>query len=482
MNDKEIRHLINAAAENPETDMTVSADEVKSLVMAKIGAEIKNSDQVYTESIKYTEPTFVTRKKNIKPYLAAAAACAGIVCAVGYFAIGSTVVDLSAGGVSESGSFAEEGGIDEVLTKKEEETSEAPLEEIRTDKSIVEIKLLDGYTITYDHSVSHTSHTTVNGQNTTDILELRNGRLWFIGNGENIDVAEAAGDKSYYIYSYYNEGSQSEHKLVIGNTAEPLECGYFEMYRGREDGRWHAQGKNCYVFDDVGQLLQSPIADGYKQWVYDAVREFDLTAFDKKTADRIAEGEVIDMETTIYITGSAMPIFADNDAVDADEEYPLTDDPVDERFRLLDGSTVRARLTSDENTLVHESGSDGKELFAAEDGRIYFIGSGEHIDITDSIGEDKAYVYTYTHPERNIKHYFIAGGSADSFGYAEVFPYPNTNFWEYNGINLYCNRFIDDNSSLICYQPWLYSALNELNIAPNGGSSGYKDFSYLFND
>lgn len=61
------------------------------------------------------------------------------------------------------------------------------------------------------------------------------------------------------------------------------------------------------------------------------------------------------------------------------------------------------------------------EAFAQMRGdRLYFIGNGEEIDVTDEIKEDKPYYYTYT-DGYGLTHYMVIGysGSLDNFGIYE---------------------------------------------------------------
>lgn len=55
-----------------------------------------------------------------------------------------------------------------------------------------------------------------------------------------------------------------------------------------------------------------------------------------------------------------------------------------------------------------------------EDGRLYFIGNGENIDITDMTSMEKPYIHTYTDAD-GIEHLLIVGGTPENFGMTEFY-------------------------------------------------------------
>lgn len=54
-----------------------------------------------------------------------------------------------------------------------------------------------------------------------------------------------------------------------------------------------------------------------------------------------------------------------------------------------------------------------------EDGRLWFVGGGERVDVTDLIDENTPYIYEHTDPDTGIRGYLILGGTVDNFGWAE---------------------------------------------------------------
>lgn len=127
-----------------------------------------------------------------------------------------------------------------------------------------------------------------------DIFEIEDGKLWFTGNGERIDVAEAAGDKDYFIYRYTPEGSIDERIVIGENTGEVddvEEVGYLEIYSvyDAEHGVYtHYRGLGNKVY-----LWKENIEDGVediKPWVKNAFEELGLRLADNNV---IAVNEVV---------------------------------------------------------------------------------------------------------------------------------------------------------------------------------------------
>ena len=60
----------------------------------------------------------------------------------------------------------------------------------------------------------------------------------------------------------------------------------------------------------------------------------------------------------------------------------------------------------------------GSDFATVEDGRLYFTGNGEYIDITDLCSEDEAYIYILD-SGNGILHYLCVGGTPDNYGLCE---------------------------------------------------------------
>ena len=95
----------------------------------------------------------------------------------------------------------------------------------------------------------------------------------------------------------------------------------------------------------------------------------------------------------------------------------------------------------DENTIVSYMGIIDKESgditsmytvgpnteipIEVEDGRLFFVANGEHMDITDLCSEEEAFVYMLQ-DNTGIHHYFIVGGTPESPGYQIFLQIPGT--------------------------------------------------------
>lgn len=75
---------------------------------------------------------------------------------------------------------------------------------------------------------------------------------------------------------------------------------------------------------------------------------------------------------------------------------------------------------SGERTAVMGVDTESDGFAQYQDGRLYFTGNGEHLDITDEIREDAPYYYTYV-DDYGLTHYMAVGysGSLENFGIYE---------------------------------------------------------------
>ena len=105
-----------------------------------------------------------------------------------------------------------------------------------------------------------------------------------------------------------------------------------------------------------------------------------------------------------------------------------------------------------ENT-VYVHTEDMTQPVSLEDGRMFFIVNGEHIDITDEVSETRPYIYHYT-DEEGVVHYWIIGRNGpepERYGFAEYLQ-PQDGEWTAG----YVAR-TDKNEA-----PWLYQAWKDL--------------------
>ena len=102
---------------------------------------------------------------------------------------------------------------------------------------------------------------------------------------------------------------------------------------------------------------------------------------------------------------------------------------------------------------VHVHTDDLTEPVSFEDGRMFFIVNGEHIDITDQVSETQPYLYRFT-DEEGVTHYWVVGKNGpepEHYGFAEYLQPPEGD-WTAG----YVAR-TDNNSA-----PWLDKAIEEL--------------------
>lgn len=119
-----------------------------------------------------------------------------------------------------------------------------------------------------------------------------------------------------------------------------------------------------------------------------------------------------------------------------------------------------------------------------EDGRLWFVGGGEHTDVTDLIDADTPYLYEHTDPVTGYRGWLILGGTPEEFGWAE---YADVD----GGSGLTGNNFsqiyltldgekirskdltpeqrertnrMDSVPTEVVYAPWLVSAMEQLGI------------------
>lgn len=72
--------------------------------------------------------------------------------------------------------------------------------------------------------------------------EMRDGRLYFTGNGENIDITDVIGPNQPYFYSYTDEYEMLHH-MVVGYSDSVENFGVYQFFRD-EDGWTNGYGIN----------------------------------------------------------------------------------------------------------------------------------------------------------------------------------------------------------------------------------------------
>ena len=72
-------------------------------------------------------------------------------------------------------------------------------------------------------------------------------------------------------------------------------------------------------------------------------------------------------------------------------------------------------------TVVMSDGLDDNgqpTIIALEEGRLWFVATGERIDVTDLVDEATPYVWTQRQEDGSL-HYIVVGGTPEDYGWAE---------------------------------------------------------------
>lgn len=93
--------------------------------------------------------------------------------------------------------------------------------------SVVEIENEDGTT---------TQTVSLDTENMDHPVEVRDGRLYFIGNGEDLDITDEISPETPYIYTYTDDEDWT-HYIAVGGTVEDYQYGYAEFLKDA-DGQW----------------------------------------------------------------------------------------------------------------------------------------------------------------------------------------------------------------------------------------------------
>ena len=93
------------------------------------------------------------------------------------------------------------------------------------------------------------------------------------------------------------------------------------------------------------------------------------------------------------------------------------------------------------------------------DGRLYFTGNMEYIDITDLCSMDTPYIYVLE-DNTGILHYLFVGGTPENYGYGEFMYNPNRNGGSWSGGG---HNHLDRSNHWEPYG-WFVSAIEQLDI------------------
>ena len=101
--------------------------------------------------------------------------------------------------------------------------------------------------------------------NVSDCLEVRDGRLYLIANGENRDITDETSMEKPYFYTYV-DSQAVEHLLILGGT--PDNYGYHEFYR--EDS-----GQGDWLGGEGANYLDMETEKAYS-WLVNAWEELNI--------------------------------------------------------------------------------------------------------------------------------------------------------------------------------------------------------------
>lgn len=78
-------------------------------------------------------------------------------------------------------------------------------------------------------------------------------------------------------------------------------------------------------------------------------------------------------------------------------------------------------------TVIMSDGYDEEgnpTVIALEEGRLWFVADGQHLDVTDWVDDETPYVHTAVDEEGNL-HYWIVGGTTEDYGWFEGVKLPD---------------------------------------------------------
>lgn len=392
MKDNEIKRLINQCSEGME-ESEIGAEEIRREVMAKINGNVSASEFGGEEEFVQPEPVRMKPRRSIAFTAAAAAVCVGV--GAGGIALAGNIDFDALSGLLEGG---------EQLSEPSDSDTAQTEENFEKRTGVLTVTLIDGTVCTYDFDNGSETDSHPGNQ----VLEVKDGVLWFTGNGENINVPATVGGDDYYIYKYINKDTGKEHQVIISNTINPMYCGYMELYSLEEDADGHliyrGQGENSYIVS-FPVLPSDSGSDGLgvveQYWLKSALDDLGLLRENDE-----AHGDFV------YKCGSGVPVLPYDG---------LTMDLVD-NTRFIWSEEEQCWQKKWDGMNVHK---DYNQVFREEeDGSIHYIAFMEDTDITDKINSDTPYIRFYLPLSGNCeRHYVIVGGTSagGDLGYAEIF-------------------------------------------------------------
>lgn len=266
-------------------------------------------------------------------------------------------------------------------------------------------------------------------------IELRDGKLWFICDGQEIDLTGLIDEETPYIYTYENEDSGENSYVVVGGTVE--EYGYANIFTINDD-RWNTVEATGTAATYDGHTLYMAMWDKtYYKWFLNALEQLDINV------------------SRLHYSPS-----------DLNESYQQS------LSRTMD--------------MIQQEG-DLYDPVKTENGRLIFTADGQKTDITDLIIEGIPYIYARPNDDDMEADYVIVGGTAEKYGYTYVFRIGGDKWYFYtkdayggfegysSGTTVAASLFIDpvpsayqseamNEQQLSPFKDWLRKAMEQLEV------------------
>lgn len=89
-------------------------------------------------------------------------------------------------------------------------------------------------------------------------------------------------------------------------------------------------------------------------------------------------------------------------------------------YQLANGTLTFTQTSNSKITTVYS-----EVIMNLEDGRVFSLLNGGHVDITDRIGQDTPYIIDCSDPETGLTHYVVMGGTPEEYGWFEWITTPD---------------------------------------------------------
>lgn len=400
MKEKDIKTLFAKASYTEEDN--VNTEEIKSDVLKKLSKTAAIAPTLNEEGVK---PVFVAQKARKFPVgktvaAAATAACLGVVSiSTGFFGLAQ----------AEQSPFSADSEIQETTEAAGDNTDNSDGRKYAP--THVPIALKDGSIAEIRDNTGSGSSTNGDLKNQKPILLERDGRVYYIGDGEEEDITGRFDEDTPLIIPYENKDSGLTHYIIIGGTVTSGGYGYVEIFKRSE--------KLLYT-DEV--IHRNTPARYFSYCLTD-------TEWFKNALEQLRDTLGIDPEKALSGgRGAQFDFTGEWDLYELDhmnmEEPGKKCDFANNTFTLKDGTTVEipggeiTGVKSDFDTIPAKN-----RLIAEKDGRLYYQGDEQPKDITDLISMDTPFITTYENEGSGQTHYIAVGGdfSAGDYGYFEMF-------------------------------------------------------------